>query len=86
MLVTIEVPEKYLIDQSSEKFAYLLKVNTAVEMYKNGEISVTSAIEFVGNIDRFEFLYECKKRGVEPQTYENIKELDEEIAMLENEL
>ncbi|MGR3179959.1 MAG: UPF0175 family protein [Candidatus Anammoxibacter sp.] len=86
MQVTVEVPKKYLIDQSSEAFGNLLKLNTAIEMYKNGEVSVASAVELASNIDRFEFLYECKKRGIEPQTYENIKELDEEIAMLEREL
>jgi len=39
-------------------------------MYKNGEISVAAAVELIGSIDRIEFLYECKKRGVDPQTYE----------------
>ena len=34
----------------------------------------------VGDIDRFEFLYECKKRGVEPQTYESIEELESEVV------
>ena len=86
MLVIVEVPEKYLIDQSSERFGDLLKLNTAIEMYKNGEVSVASAVELAGNIDRFEFLHECKKRGIEPLTYENINELNKEIAMLENEL
>lgn len=86
MQITLEIPEKYLIDQSLEKFGDLLKLNTAIEMYKNCEISVVSAVELVGNIDQFEFLYECKKRGIEPKTYENIKDLDEEVAMLENEL
>lgn len=86
MQLTVEIPDKYLINQSTEKFSTLLKLNTAIEMYKNGEISAAAAVELVGNIDRFEFLYECKKRGMDPKTYENIKELETEVAMLEKEL
>jgi len=83
MQLALEIPDKYLINFSPEEFSRILKLNTAVEMYKNGKISVAAAVELVGDIDRFEFLYECKKRGVEPQTYESIEELESEVAMLE---
>jgi predicted HTH domain antitoxin len=86
MQLTIEIPDKFLINRSTEMFSTLLKLNTAIEMYRNGEISAASASVLVGNIDRSEFLYECKKRGIGPQTYENTKELEEEVVMLEKEL
>ncbi len=61
-------------------------INTAIDLYKNGRLSASAAAEFVGDLDRYQFLYECKKRGVEPQTYESEEELQEEIEMLAQEL
>lgn len=86
MQLTIDVPEKYLVGCSSEEFIQILKTNTAIDLYRNGRISITSAIELIGNIDRYEFLYECKKRGIEPQTYENAEELESEVTMLEKDM
>ncbi|MDY6993684.1 MAG: UPF0175 family protein [Pseudomonadota bacterium] len=86
MNLIIDIPEKYLFNQSPETLKWLLKLNTAIDMYRNGLLSSSAAAEFVGSIDRYEFLYECKKRGVEPQTYENTEELDAEVAMLAQEL
>lgn len=42
-------------------------------------MSSGAAAEFVGEMDKYEFLYECRKRGVEPQTYESIDELQDEL-------
>ena len=86
MQLTIEIPDKYLIQRSPEEFSRLLKLNTAIDLYKKGQVSAASAAELVGNIDRFEFLYECKKRGVEPQTYESLEELEAEAFMLDKDL
>lgn len=61
-------------------------MNTAIDLYKNGRLSAGAAAEFVGDLDRYQFLYECKKRGVEPQTYESAEELQEEIEMLAQQL
>ncbi len=62
MQLTLEVPEKFLINQSSEELALLLKLNTAIDLYKNGKLSAGAAAEFVGEIDRYAFLYECQKK------------------------
>jgi len=86
MELIIDIPEKYVISQSPEKLAKLLKLNTAIDMYRNGQLSVRAAIEFIGKIDRYEFLYECQQRGIEHQTYENLEELQTEVAMLDKEL
>ena len=86
MQVTVEIPDKYLPHHSPAEVAKLLKLNTAIEMYRDGQISAGAAAELVGGIDRFEFLYECKKRGVEPQIYESVEVLKAEVAMLDKEL
>ncbi|CAK0739574.1 hypothetical protein CCP3SC15_1040006 [Gammaproteobacteria bacterium] len=64
----------------------MLKLNTAIDLYRRGRFSLGAAIEFIGNMDRYEFLYECRKRGIEPQTYKNMEELQSEIDMLAKEL
>jgi predicted HTH domain antitoxin len=86
MELTVNIPEKYIVNYSPDELKLLLKLNTAIDMYRSGQISSGAAIEFVGEIDRFEFLYECKKRGIEPQTYESADELEAEVAMLDQEL
>jgi len=86
MQLTLEIPKKYLINQTPEELTRLLKLNTAIDLYRNGRFSAGAAVEFVGDLDRYQFLYECKKRGVEPQTYESIDELQSEIDMLAKEL
>jgi|GEM_PF-480977 predicted HTH domain antitoxin len=86
MELTVDIPDKYVILQSPEKIIRLMKLNTAIDLYQNAELSVGAATEFVGDIDRFEFLYECNKRGVEPQTYESVNELKKEVSMLDIEL
>jgi len=83
--LTLDIPEKFFIYQSPVELVRLLKLNTAIDLYRRGRFSASAAVEFVGNMDRYEFLYECRKRGVEPQTYESTEELQSEIDMLAKE-
>ena len=85
MQLTFEVPDKYFALHSPSEIVQLLKLNTAIDFYKSGRMSSGAAAEFVGDLDKYEFLYECRKRGIEPQTYENIDELLDEFDMLEEE-
>ncbi len=64
MELTVTIPEKYVISMSPDELKLLLKLNTAIDMYRSGQISSGAAVEFIGEIDRSEFFYECKKRGV----------------------
>lgn len=84
MELTLEIPDKYFAHQSPTEIIQLLKLNTAIDFYKNGRMSSGAASEFVGGMDKYEFLYECRKRDVEPQTYEILEELNAEIAILED--
>ena len=83
MQITLNIPEKYTFFQSPEEFAQTLKLNTAIELYRQGRFSAKAAAEFVGQLDRNEFLYECRKRGIEPQTYESTDELQAEVELLD---
>ena len=86
MDIVVNIPEKYVITRNLDKLKFLLKLNTAVELYRSGQLSAGAAVEFIGEIDRFEFLYECRKRQVEPQNYESIEELEAEVTILDQEL
>lgn len=79
MQLILDIPEKYFAFQSPAEVIQLLKLNTAIDLYKTGRMSSGAAAEFVGEMDKYEFLYECRKRGVEPQTYESIDELQDEL-------
>ena len=79
MQLILDIPEKYFAFQSPAEVIQLLKLNTAIDLYKTGRMSSGAAAEFVGEMDKYEFLYECRKRGVEPQTFESIDELHDEL-------
>ena len=86
MQLILDVPDKYFAHQSPAEVIQLLKLNTAIDLYKSGRMSSGAAVDFIGDMHKNEFLYEFRKRGVEPQTYESSDELLEEIGMLEADL
>lgn len=86
MQLRFEIPEKFLTYQTPAEIIRLLKLNTAIDLYKRGKLSSGAAAEFVGDLNSYEFLYECRQRGVEPQTYDSVEELEAEIEMLAKDL
>ena len=86
MQLTLDIPEKFFVHQSPAELVRLLKLNTAIDLYRRGRFSTGAAAEFVGGMDRYKFLHECRKRGVEPQTYEDTDELQAEIDRLGKDL
>jgi len=79
MQLTFDIPEKFFAYQTPKELIRLLKLNTAIDLYRRGKLSAGAAAEFVGDLDRYEFLYECRQHGIEPQTYDNVEELQAEI-------
>lgn len=86
MQITLDIPEKHCLFQSAEELARMLKLNTAVDLYRQGRLSAGAAAEFVGDLNRYEFLYECRLRGIEPQTYTSTEELKAEVEALDKAL
>ncbi len=35
MIISIEIPEKYIVNQTLEEFSLLLKLDTAIDMYNS---------------------------------------------------
>lgn len=86
MQLIFDIPEKFFAYQTPSELIRLLKLNTAIDLYKRGKLSSGAAAEFVGDLDRYEFLYECRQHGVDPQTYDGIEELQAEIDRLAKDL
>ena len=81
MELSIEIPDQYLTILSPQEMSKLLKMNTAIEMYRKGELSAGAGCE-LGGVDRYEFLVECRKRGIAIRTYQDEQELEGEVMML----
>lgn len=50
MQLTVDISEKYLFFQVPEQLAYILKLNTAIDLYRNGRLSAKAEAKFVGHI------------------------------------
>jgi len=77
----VDVPERYLIGMSSDDLGNRLKLYAALMMYRAGELSAGAACEF-GDVDRYTFLAECKRLGIET-LHADIDELESDLAVLD---
>lgn len=80
MQITLDVPEKFLVDAKPVDFARRIQLYAAVLMFQAGELSAGAAAEFAG-VDRFVFLAECQRHGIETVSY-SAAELAEEASSL----
>ncbi len=80
MQLTLNVPDKYLIDTEPAELAQRIQLYAAVLMFHSGELSAGAAAEFAG-VDRFTFLAECQRRGISTVNYQ-AEELAEEVAAM----
>ena len=58
MQLILDVPDKYFALQSPAEVIQLLKLNTAIDLYKSGRMSSGAAADFTGDMHKNEFLYE----------------------------
>ncbi len=43
MQLTLDIPEKFLLNQSPSELVRLLKLNTAIDLYHRGRLSATAS-------------------------------------------
>jgi len=60
----MDVPERFLIEMSPEDLGQRLRLYAALLMFRAGELSAGAACE-LGDVDRYTFLNECKRLGIE---------------------
>ena len=68
MQIALEVPERYLVGSTPAEFAERLKLYAALLLFQSGELSAGAACELAG-VDRFTFLVECSRRGIDVIDY-----------------
>ncbi len=64
MQVVVEVPESAVLAMSPEVLGQRIKLYAALFMYRAGELSAGAACDFA-DIDRYTFLDECRRLGIE---------------------
>lgn len=80
--VVISIPAELETYYSLNDWQNLLRLNTAIDLYRQGKISTKMATTFAGLSDEIGFLQECHERGVPRQTYDSIEELKAEVENL----
>ncbi len=63
MVITLEVPDQYLVDHDPAELASRIKLYAAVLMFQAGELSAGAAAE-LADIDRFAFAAECQRHSI----------------------
>lgn len=78
--VIISIPNDIAKSYSLSDWQAMLRLNTAIELYRQGRFSTKVATRFSGVANEIVFLLECQNRGIARQTYNSIEELNHEVA------
>jgi predicted HTH domain antitoxin len=80
MVISVHVPEGFLVDSDPAAVGRRLKLYAALRMFQSGEISAGAAAE-LAEVDRFTFVAECRCHGISVVNYP-ADDLSAEIALL----
>jgi len=78
MQITVDVPERYVVQQNAKLMAQQLKFYTALFLYQCGQLSRGAACEFAG-IDIYTFMAACKQYQI-PMINNSLEELKTDLA------
>jgi predicted HTH domain antitoxin len=82
MLITVKMSDIHFASLSQSELSQQVKLYTALMMYYNGTISAGAACE-IADIDRFTFIYECKKNKIPVINY-TIDDIQNEITQFQS--
>ncbi len=80
MEITLQVPDRYLLNQDAGELGRRIKLSAALLMFKSGELSAGAAAE-LAEVDRFTFAAECNRYGISVVDYPS-EDLSTELAAL----
>jgi predicted HTH domain antitoxin len=80
LVLTLDVPDQYLIDHEPNELARRIKLYAALLMFQSAEISAGAATELAG-VDRLTFAVECQRHGIALVDYP-AEDLDSELSAL----
>jgi predicted HTH domain antitoxin len=81
MVIPLEVPDQFLLDDSPVELATRIRLYAALLMFRSGEISAGAAAE-LAQVDRFTFATECQRRDIPLVDYP-AEDLSGELAGLQ---
>lgn len=80
MEITLQVPDRYLLNQDAAELGRRIKLSAALLMFRSGELSAGAAAE-LAEVDRFTFAAECNRHGIPVVDYPS-EDLSTELAAL----
>lgn len=81
MEITLDVPNRYLLNIDPAEMSKKLKLYTALLMFQAGQLSAGAACEFAG-VDRYTFIDACSYHKISVMNYDP-DQLDDELKILE---
>lgn len=82
MEIHLDVPDRFLLNESETELAGRFKLSTALLMFQSGQISAGAACEFA-KIDRYTFWAACKRHKIDVMSYEPT-EIEEDLMRLQS--
>ncbi len=80
MEITLQVPDRYLLNQDAAELGRRIKLSAALLMFRSGELSAGAAA-VLAKVDRFTFAAECNRHGIPVVDYPS-EDLSTELAAL----
>lgn len=78
MRVEIDLPEKYMLDETVEDMSRRLRLSAALLLFQQGRLSAGAACEFAA-VDRYAFLEACRRHSIPVIDYDPTH-LDDELS------
>ncbi len=84
MKITINIPEfaPLVLNKDLQELKDLIKLNSALMLYKNGKFSIEQAARFA-NLSIYDFMKECNKNQIPVIHYEK-EELENELKLMDS--
>ncbi|MBK1643212.1 hypothetical protein CKO25_00785 [Thiocapsa imhoffii] len=82
MQVILDIPDRYLLDTTTDELAARFKLYTALLMFQIGQLSAGGACEFA-EVDRYTFLAACRRHRIDVIDYDE-DELDADLEHLKD--
>jgi len=78
MRLEINLPEKFLLDETPQEMEKRLRLSAALLLFQQGRLSAGAACEFA-DVDRYAFLEACRRHRIPVANYDP-EELEAELA------
>jgi predicted HTH domain antitoxin len=84
MQLSVDIPNstQFTLNENIDNIGNLLKLNTALMLFKNAKFSIEQAAKFA-SLSLYDFMLECKKNNISILEYDS-QDLNNELNILKN--